>query len=100
MDFKNYVARILWEADNDILALPMDTYHVYCVEGSGSNAGSLSSLSSAIPEEDFSYDSLRNWGPEFEGLKELYRRPEVGFANTDVMQSHSYSGGRSSEQLH
>ncbi|XP_053349522.1 neural-cadherin [Clarias gariepinus] len=97
VDFKNYVARIIWEADNDVLAFPMDTYHVYCVEGAGSNAGSLSSLSSAIPEEDFSYDSLQHWGPKFE---ELYQRPEVGFANTDVMQSHSHTGERSLEQLH
>ncbi|KAF5905708.1 neural-cadherin-like [Clarias magur] len=94
MDFKNYVARIIWEADNDALAFPMDTYRVYCVEGAGSNAGSLSSLSSAIPEEDFSYDALRHWGPKFEALKELYRRPEVGFANTDVLQSQSHTGGQ------
>lgn len=99
-DFKNYVARIIWEADNDILAFPMDTYRVYCVEGAGSNAGSLSSLSSAIPEEDLTYDSLQHWGPKFEGLKELYRRPDAGFANIDVAQSHSHSEGRSFEQLH
>uniref|UniRef100_A0A3B4CXY3 Uncharacterized protein n=1 Tax=Pygocentrus nattereri TaxID=42514 RepID=A0A3B4CXY3_PYGNA len=73
MDFKNYVARIIWEADNDSLAFPMDTYHVYCIEGEGSSLGSLSSLSSAIPEDDFSYDYLRHWGPKFEGLSELYR---------------------------
>lgn len=82
------------------MAYPMDTYHVYCIEGAGSNAGSLSSLSSAIPEEDFSYDSLQQWGPKFEGLKELYQRPEVGFANTDVVQSLSHTGGRSFEQQH
>ncbi|XP_027005788.2 neural-cadherin [Tachysurus fulvidraco] len=98
MDFKNYVARIIWEADNDIMAYPMDTYHVYCIEGAGSNAGSLSSLSSAIPEEDFSYDSLQHWGPKFEGLKELFQRPELGFANTDVVPSLSHTGGRSFEQ--
>ncbi|XP_062848374.1 neural-cadherin [Trichomycterus rosablanca] len=91
VDFKNYVARIIWEADNDNLAFPMDTYHVYCIEGAGSNVGSLSSLSSAIPEEDFSYDSLQHWGPKFKGLRELYRRPELGFTYTDVVQSNSQS---------
>ncbi|TTA40571.1 Neural-cadherin [Bagarius yarrelli] len=102
MDFKNYVARIIWEADNDILAFPMDTYRVYCMEGADSNAGSLSSLSSAIPDEDFSYEALRHWGPKFEGLREMYQRREIGYTNPDVVQSHSPSQreGKSFAQLH
>ena len=84
MDFRSYVSRIIWEADNDSLALPLDTYRVYCIEGQGegaSSVGSLSSLGSALADTnadaDFSYESLRHWGPKFEGLTELYRRPEL-----------------------
>uniref|UniRef100_W5L865 Si:dkey-22o22.2 n=1 Tax=Astyanax mexicanus TaxID=7994 RepID=W5L865_ASTMX len=99
MDFKNYVARIIWEADNDNLALPMDTYHVYCIEGEGSGAGSLSSLSSAIPEEEFSYDCLRNWGPKFEGLSEMYRRPELALTYREAVQNQNLVHSRSLEQL-
>lgn len=89
MDFKNYVARIIWEADNDSLAFPMDTYHVYSIEGTGSGAGSLSSLSSVIPDDDFSYDCLRYWGPKFEGLSDLYRRPELALTYRDAVQSQN-----------
>ncbi|KTF85329.1 hypothetical protein cypCar_00014774, partial [Cyprinus carpio] len=89
MDFKSYVSRIIWEADNDSLAFPMDTYHVYCIEGMGSSAGSLSSLGSAISEEVFTYDSLQHWGPKFEALRELYRRPELAIPYMDTVQSQS-----------
>uniref|UniRef100_A0A673L7B9 Cadherin domain-containing protein n=1 Tax=Sinocyclocheilus rhinocerous TaxID=307959 RepID=A0A673L7B9_9TELE len=89
MDFKSYVSRIIWEADNDSLAFPMDTYHVYCIEGMGSSAGSLSSLGSAVSEEAFTYDSLPRWGSKFEGLSELYRRPELAVPYMDTVQSQS-----------
>ncbi|MGH0134875.1 UNVERIFIED_CONTAM: hypothetical protein FKN15_067573 [Acipenser sinensis] len=72
-DFKNYVSRIVWEADNDAHAVPMDSVHIYCIEGYGSPAGSLSSLESATGQED---DCLKEWGSKFEKLRELYRRPE------------------------
>ncbi|MBN3295370.1 CADN protein, partial [Amia calva] len=75
-DFKNYVSRIIWEADNDCQSFPMDTFHIYCIEGLGSPAGSLSSLGSTQTEEDFNYNCLQEWGPKFEALSELYRRPE------------------------
>ncbi|MGH0160427.1 UNVERIFIED_CONTAM: hypothetical protein FKN15_039322 [Acipenser sinensis] len=75
-DFKNYVSRIVWEADNDAHAVPMDSVHIYCVEGYGSPAGSLSSLESATDQEDLNYDCLKEWGSKFEKLRELYRRPE------------------------
>ncbi|XP_041101476.1 neural-cadherin-like [Polyodon spathula] len=75
-DFKNYVSRIVWEADNDAHAVPMDSVHIYCIEGCGSPAGSLSSLESATGQEDFNYDCLKEWGSKFEKLRELYRHPE------------------------
>lgn len=100
MDFKSYVSRIIWEADNDSASFPMDTYNVYCIEGTGSTAGSLSSLGSAISEEDFSYDSLQHWGAKFEGLSELYRRPELAIPYMDTMpcQSQGLSTNQIQEQ--
>ncbi|XP_061097128.1 neural-cadherin [Conger conger] len=99
MDFKSYVSRIIWEADNDDLALPMDTYQVYCIEGMGTPAGSLSSLGSAIPEEDFSYNYLRHWGSKFEALSELYHRPELVVTYKDAVESHGYNQDHSHNQL-
>lgn len=110
VDFKSYVARIIWEADNDSEAFPPDAYHVWCVEGSGSSAGSLSSLGSAasrrnIPaaprdeeEEDdeggFVYDRLSRWGPKFQALSEMYDRPQLALTYRDavayIQRSHSH----------
>ncbi|KAL2084524.1 hypothetical protein ACEWY4_020042 [Coilia grayii] len=106
MDFKSYVARIIWEADNDSLALPLDTYRVYCIEGEPeSSVGSLSSLGSALTDAgggggggdgaaadaEFTYESLRHWGPKFEGLSELYRRPELPLTYREAVRSQSRS---------
>ncbi|XP_028281097.1 neural-cadherin [Parambassis ranga] len=103
VDFKSYVARIIWEADNDNEAFPLDAYHVWCVEGSGSSAGSLSSLGSApsrrnIQEEDddggFVYDRLSRWGPKFQALSEMYDRPQLALTYRDalayIQRSHSH----------
>ncbi|XP_044062896.1 neural-cadherin [Siniperca chuatsi] len=114
-DFKSYVARIIWEADNDSEAFPPDAYHVWCVEGSGSSAGSLSSLGSATSrreniaiargeeeeeEEDkedegeFVYDRLSRWGPKFQALSEMYDRPQLTLTYRDavayIQRSHSH----------
>ncbi|XP_048386187.2 neural-cadherin isoform X1 [Stegostoma tigrinum] len=70
-DFKNYVARIIWDADNDLRAIPEDTVHVYCFEGRGSLAGSLSSMDTSNVDEDLNYDYLRDWGSKFDKLKEF-----------------------------
>lgn len=99
VDFKSYVSRIVWEADNDCEALPPDSYHVWCVEGSGSSAGSLSSLGSAAPhrnispeeEEDdddeggFAHDRLSQWGPKFQALSEMYDRPQLVLTYRDAV---------------
>lgn len=111
MDFKSYVSRIIWEADNDCEAFPADAYHVWCVEGSGSPVGSLSSLGSAASrrnigtapgdeeeEEDdeggFVYDRLSRWGPKFQALSEMYDRPQLGLTYRDAVaymqRSHSH----------
>nr|XP_046255492.1 neural-cadherin [Scatophagus argus] len=109
VDFKSYVSRIIWEADNDCDAFPTDAYHVWCVEGSGSSAGSLSSLGSAVSrsnisrgneeeEEDdegaFVYDTLSQWGPKFQALSEMYDRPQLVLTYRDAVaymqRSHSH----------
>lgn len=110
VDFKSYVARIIWEADNDRDAFPPDAYHVWCVEGSGSSAGSLSSLGSAVAcrkmstsneeeEEEnnegrFVYDRLSRWGPKFQALSEMYDRPQLALTYRDaiayIQRSHSH----------
>lgn len=111
MDFKSYVSRIVWEADNDSEAFPPDSYHVWCVEGSGSSAGSLSSLGSATSRRDvtfqeeeeeeqeeqdggFVYDRLSQWGPKFGALSEMYDRPQLAISYRDaaalIQRSHSH----------
>lgn len=74
-DFKHYVAQIIQEADNDVHSLPADTMHFYCLEGPCSSAGSLSSLDTCSIEEDLNFDYLKEWGPKFVKLKELYELP-------------------------
>ncbi|XP_069477477.1 neural-cadherin-like [Ambystoma mexicanum] len=71
-DFREYVSQIIWEADNDPKNSPTDLLHVYCLEGHGSLAGSLSSLASSNVDEDLNYDYLKEWGSKFDKLKELY----------------------------
>ncbi|KAM4601120.1 neural-cadherin [Polymixia lowei] len=108
VDFKSYVARIIWEADNDGEASPPDAYHVWCVEGSGSLVGSLSSLGSAASrrnvdagkeedEEDeeggFGSERLSRWGPKFKVLSDMYDRPQLALTYRDainyIQRSHS-----------
>lgn len=87
MDFKSYVSRIIWEADHDGEAFPPDACHVWCVEGSGSCAGSLSSLGSATSQQDDEEgnDRLSCWGPKFQALSEMYDRPQLGLRYRDAM---------------
>nr|XP_057909277.1 neural-cadherin isoform X1 [Doryrhamphus excisus] len=100
VDFKSYVARILWEADNDSDALPPDVFHVWCVEGSGTPAGSLSSLGSLEshhPGEDdvgggTPYERLSRWGPKFKTLSEMYDRPQLALTYDEALAYMHTSG--------
>ena len=96
--FKTYVSRIVWEADNDGEAFPSDSYHVWCVEGSGSLAGSLSSLGSAASggntrhggqeeEEDEGRvcSRLSHWGPKFQVLSDMYDQPALTLTYQSAM---------------
>ncbi|XP_072902550.1 cadherin-7-like isoform X6 [Hemitrygon akajei] len=70
--FREFINDRLREADSDPSALPYDSLQTYAFEGSGSLAGSLSSISSIASSSDPPYDYLRDWGPRFRHLAELY----------------------------
>ncbi|XP_060924187.1 cadherin-8 isoform X1 [Limanda limanda] len=72
VDVDEFINVRLHEADNDATAPPYDSIQIYGYEGRGSIAGSLSSLETASSDSDQNYDYLREWGPRFRRLGELY----------------------------
>ncbi|KAG9352451.1 hypothetical protein JZ751_020865 [Albula glossodonta] len=72
VDVDEFINVRLHEADNDPTAPPYDSIQIYGYEGRGSIAGSLSSLETASSESDQNFDYLREWGPHFRRLGELY----------------------------
>lgn len=77
--FQEFIRDRLQAADLDLAAPPFDSLQTYAFEGSGSAADSLSSLSSSnMVETEQNYDFLREWGPHFRKLADLYGNCEGG----------------------
>ncbi|KAM8799399.1 cadherin-15 [Eudromia elegans] len=69
---EDFINEGLEAADGDPGVPPYDTALIYDYEGSGSVGSALSSLVSSLPDEDQDYDYLREWGPRFRRLADLY----------------------------
>uniref|UniRef100_A0A8D2KQS1 Cadherin-10 n=1 Tax=Varanus komodoensis TaxID=61221 RepID=A0A8D2KQS1_VARKO len=71
-DVRDFINQRLKEHDNDPSAPPYDSLATYAYEGNDSIAESLSSLESGTTEGDQNYDYLKEWGPRFNKLAEMY----------------------------
>ncbi|KAM9099488.1 cadherin-19 isoform 4-T13 [Sarcophilus harrisii] len=70
--FKEFILAKLEEANTDPCAPPFDSLQTYAFEGTGSLAGSLSSLESSISDPDQNFDYLTELGPRFKKLASMY----------------------------
>nr|XP_019595211.1 PREDICTED: cadherin-10-like isoform X2 [Rhinolophus sinicus] len=71
-DVRDFINERLKEHDLDPTAPPYDSLATYAYEGNDSVAESLSSLDSGTTDGDQNYDYLREWGPRFNKLAEMY----------------------------
>lgn len=80
--FQLFLRERLQQAGLDSAAPPYDSLQTYACEGSGSPAASLSSLNSLdslhSQESQQNYDLLKEWGPRFRKLADLYGCHEGG----------------------
>lgn len=75
-DVGDFINNNLGKANEDPDAVPSDDLRVYAFEGSGSTAGSLSSLASGTDDNEQDFDYLNNWGPRFQKLADMYGHGE------------------------
>uniref|UniRef100_A0A2K5ETV3 Cadherin 15 n=1 Tax=Aotus nancymaae TaxID=37293 RepID=A0A2K5ETV3_AOTNA len=75
LDIADFISDGLEAADSDPSVPPYDTALIYDYEGEGSVAGTLSSILSSQGDEDQDYDYLRDWGPRFARLADMYGYP-------------------------
>lgn len=78
IDFGCYLSGVVRNVDELHHSLPCDSLQVYYTEGECSEASSLSSLGSCGWDEDAMYGDMKDWGPKFEKLSELYSHAEPG----------------------
>uniref|UniRef100_H0UU70 Cadherin 19 n=1 Tax=Cavia porcellus TaxID=10141 RepID=H0UU70_CAVPO len=70
--FRKFILEKLEEANTDPCAPPFDSLQTYAFEGTGSSAGSLSSLGSVVTEQDENFDYLSDLGPRFKRLAYMF----------------------------
>lgn len=66
--FRQFILEKLEEANTDPCAPPFDSLQTFAFEGTGSSAGSLSSLESLVTDEEDNIDYLNDLGPHFKRL--------------------------------
>ncbi|KAM4841001.1 cadherin-19 [Thomomys bottae] len=69
---RKFIQEKLREADADPCAPPFDALQTFAFEGTGSPAGSLSSLGSALHEPDEDFEFLQEAGPRFKRLAVMF----------------------------
>ncbi|XP_067854263.1 cadherin-8-like [Heptranchias perlo] len=72
VDVDEFINVRLHDADIDPTAPPYDSIQIYGYEGRGSVAGSLSSLETTSTDSEQNFDYLKEWGPRFKKLGDMY----------------------------
>ncbi|XP_059848398.1 cadherin-8 [Hypanus sabinus] len=72
VDVDEFINVRLHDADIDPTAPPYDSIQIYGYEGRGSAAGSLSSLETTSTDSEQNFDYLKDWGPRFKKLGDMY----------------------------
>lgn len=70
--FRKFILEKLEEANTDSSAPPFDSLQTFAYEGTGSSAGSLSSLGSSVTDQEDDFDYLNDLGPCFKRLAGMF----------------------------